>query len=169
MNDGSATDDLIASTRLDQSPANLGSIWTRETLRVLTNGNIHLILVLEWKVECLPNYLNDCLTYCVSTNDSSGHYTCDPLGYKLCHNGYEDPNTNCTKRTLINQGNTISRNLLPFVEIDECASNPCQNGATCVDRLLGYDCNCPTGFTGLLCGTGTSTCHGIVLYAKTTR
>ena len=102
VNDGSATDDLIASMRLDQNPANLGSIWTRETLRVLTGGgSAHLILVLEWKVECLPNYLDDCLNYCVSTNDSSGHYTCDPLGCKLCHNGYEDPKTNCIKRILI--------------------------------------------------------------------
>ena len=113
MNDGSATDDLIASIRLDQNPANLGSIWTRNKPRVLTNGNFHLELAFEWKVECLPNYLDDCLNYCVSTNDSSGHYTCDPLGHKLCHNGYEDPNTNCTKRTLIR--NTIVHNLLPFV------------------------------------------------------
>ncbi|XP_065843967.1 fibropellin-3-like isoform X2 [Oscarella lobularis] len=141
MNDGSATDDLITSIYLDQNPATLGSVWKRETLTVaLASSLTHLILVLEWKVQCLPNYFDNCSNYCVPTNDSSGHYTCDSLGHKLCQSGYEDPNTNCTK------------------QIDECASNSCQNGAACVDRLLGYDCICVMGFTGRLCEADTDEC-----------
>lgn len=33
-------------------------------------------------------------------------------------------------------------------ELDECVSAPCLNGATCKDRLNGFDCTCPPGFTG---------------------
>ena len=44
-----------------------------------------------------------------------------------------------------------------------CASNPCQNGATCFDHNggSGYVCLCPTGFEGTNCGTGT---HGFILF-----
>ena len=41
-----------------------------------------------------------------------------------------------------------------FLEINECQSNPCLNGATCSDILLGYTCICSAGFTGTLCETG---------------
>ena len=29
-----------------------------------------------------------------------------------------------------------------YLDIDECASNPCQNGGTCVDDINTYNCNC---------------------------
>ena len=38
--------------------------------------------------------------------------------------------------------------------IDECASNPCQHGGTCVDKHLGYKCRCRNGYTGTVCETG---------------
>lgn len=32
----------------------------------------------------------------MARNDSSGHYTCDPVtGDKVCLDGYEDPTTDC--------------------------------------------------------------------------
>ena len=34
-------------------------------------------------------------------------------------------------------------------DIDECASNPCQYGATCVNRINRYSCACRLGFTGI--------------------
>ena len=34
------------------------------------------------------------------------------------------------------------------MEIDECASDPCENNATCVDSYLSYTCLCENGFTG---------------------
>ena len=34
--------------------------------------------------------------------------------------------------------------------INECASNPCQNGATCEDQVNGYRCACVAGYNGNL-------------------
>lgn len=36
-------------------------------------------------------------------------------------------------------------------EIDECESNPCENGAQCVDRIGSYECICRNGFIGNNC------------------
>lgn len=41
------------------------------------------------------------------------------------------------------------------VNINDCASSPCLNHATCVDALNSYVCKCPPGFTGSKCETGT--------------
>ncbi|XP_077124414.1 cubilin [Ranitomeya variabilis] len=63
-------------------------------------------------------------------------YTCE------CHLGWNG--TNCT-------GN-----------IDECASNPCQNGAVCTDGINGYTCDCSRGWTGFHCETETQECGGVL-------
>ncbi|CAC5407140.1 HMCN [Mytilus coruscus] len=38
-----------------------------------------------------------------------------------------------------------------FIEINECASNPCQNQGRCVDHVLQYACVCAAGYTGKNC------------------
>ena len=43
-----------------------------------------------------------------------------------------------------------------FAEINECVSNPCQNG-TCQDSVNGFTCQCSVGYTGILCDTGRIT------------
>ena len=41
----------------------------------------------------------DCRSYCVSRNDSLGHYQCNyTAGRKVCHEGWYDPLTNCVKK-----------------------------------------------------------------------
>ncbi|EDO39369.1 predicted protein [Nematostella vectensis] len=38
--------------------------------------------------------------------------------------------------------------------INECASNPCLNGGTCVDGVNKYTCSCVSGYIGTRCETG---------------
>ena len=40
--------------------------------------------------------------------------------------------------------------LLYFV-LDECQSNPCENGGTCIDELGSYQCLCSCGYVGKNC------------------
>lgn len=35
------------------------------------------------------------------------------------------------------------------ININECASNPCLNGASCIDGEDAYSCHCQPGYTGL--------------------
>lgn len=37
------------------------------------------------------------------------------------------------------------------INIDECAQNPCQNGATCKDEINTFRCLCPAGYWGERC------------------
>lgn len=37
--------------------------------------------------------------------------------------------------------------------INECSSNPCQNGGTCTDGINGFTCTCTTQWTGEFCQT----------------
>ncbi|KAI8486346.1 hypothetical protein Bbelb_358450 [Branchiostoma belcheri] len=41
--------------------------------------------------------------------------------------------------------------LLGCDDNDDCQSNPCQNGGTCVDGLDSYSCNCADSFSGDTC------------------
>ena len=36
-------------------------------------------------------------------------------------------------------------------DIDECQSDPCINGGTCVDDIARYDCICQAGYTSTNC------------------
>ena len=44
-----------------------------------------------------------------------------------------------------------------FVDVDECASSPCQNGGTCTDDVNGYKCVCVEGYTDDNCEISRST------------
>ena len=43
-----------------------------------------------------------------------------------------------------------------LVDINECSSSPCMNGATCTDAVNSYTCACVAGYTGTHCETGES-------------
>ena len=38
--------------------------------------------------------------------------------------------------------------------VDKCSSNPCANGAICVDDVNAYICACGAGYTGAHCEAG---------------
>ncbi|XP_035672253.1 fibropellin-1-like [Branchiostoma floridae] len=44
------------------------------------------------------------------------------------------------------------------INIDECASDPCQYGGTCVDGVNSYTCHCVPGFTGDDCENDVDLC-----------
>uniref|UniRef100_A0A8B9SND0 Fibulin-7 n=1 Tax=Anas platyrhynchos TaxID=8839 RepID=A0A8B9SND0_ANAPL len=43
--------------------------------------------------------------------------------------------------------------------IDDCSSNPCANGGTCVDGNQSYMCLCPRGWSGTSCQSPVYTCR----------
>ena len=38
-----------------------------------------------------------------------------------------------------------------FKDIDDCVSNPCENGGICSDLVADYQCACVAGFAGKNC------------------
>ncbi|XP_053323004.1 cubilin [Spea bombifrons] len=44
--------------------------------------------------------------------------------------------------------------------INECSSNPCQNGGNCIDGVNSYICNCTSAWTGFHCETPKQDCGG---------
>ncbi|XP_059559814.1 sushi, nidogen and EGF-like domain-containing protein 1 isoform X5 [Myotis daubentonii] len=45
------------------------------------------------------------------------------------------------------------------LDVDECASHPCQNGGTCTHGVNSFSCQCPAGFGGPTCETAPSPCN----------
>ena len=54
---------------------------------------------------------------------------------------------------MLNQFN-IYLILVCVSDIDECASNPCQNGGVCIDQINQYICICQAGWRGAFCNIG---------------
>ncbi|XP_023196029.1 sushi, nidogen and EGF-like domain-containing protein 1 isoform X3 [Xiphophorus maculatus] len=45
------------------------------------------------------------------------------------------------------------------INVNECVSNPCQNGGSCKDRINGFICECPPGYMGVHCQTDIDECE----------
>ena len=45
------------------------------------------------------------------------------------------------------------------INIDECAVDPCENGATCVDGINDFVCECVPGFEGRNCQVNIDECE----------
>ncbi|XP_071156308.1 cubilin-like isoform X2 [Mytilus edulis] len=54
--------------------------------------------------------------------------------------------------------------LRSLLTADECSSNPCRNGGTCVDRYNGFTCKCPNAWQGITCELDVNECG---IYAGT--
>lgn len=85
-------------------------------------------------LHCGANYLEpDCHTYCVSRNDSLGHYQCNfTAGRKVCYDGWYDPLTDCVKKKKV----CIPRN-------DSFAHyncDPVSGEILCLDGWTGDNC-----------------------------
>lgn len=53
--------------------------------------------------------------------------------------------------------------ILFSIDINECLSQPCQNGGTCSDDINGYICTCLNGFAGANCDFGNWKTNSIML------
>ena len=51
-------------------------------------------------------------------------------------------------------------------DVDECASNPCNNGGTCTDFYLFYQCSCPEGSTFITITKSFNSCDRYVYTYK---
>ena len=90
--------------------------------------------------------------------NSTVTFSCQP-GYQLTGNSgstcLDSGNWNsltpeCTSKTWFIYDVDIKVDYL-FIDINECISNPCQNGGTCIDEIDGYTCFCALNFVGDLC------------------
>ncbi|XP_020602263.1 fibropellin-3-like [Orbicella faveolata] len=43
-------------------------------------------------------------------------------------------------------------------DIDDCASHPCKNNGTCIDRVNGFNCSCVPGLYGTQCESDIDEC-----------
>ena len=61
--------------------------------------NLIFSVTLNFRVVCSPNFYDqDCNTFCVARNDTSGRFTCnEDDGSIVCFEGYQNENTNCTE------------------------------------------------------------------------
>ena len=60
------------------------------------SGGTNVYLYVRHKWYCPSNYYDTyCTRYCVYTDDSTGHYTCDGNGYPICLNGWTGTSTYC--------------------------------------------------------------------------
>lgn len=44
--------------------------------------------------------------------------------------------------------------LFVLTDIDDCQSNPCQNGGTCIDEINSFVCLCLPSYGGATCEKG---------------
>ena len=51
--------------------------------------------------------------------------------------------------------------LFCLADVDECVSQPCLNGATCLNDINLFQCQCASGWTGDTCQIGK---HGLISY-----
>ncbi len=71
---------------------------TAQYTGIYNNGR----MVMGFKLECAQLYYgSNCATFCQPTDDSSGHYSCDENGGKVCLPEWMDVSTNCITRTSV--------------------------------------------------------------------
>ena len=98
--DDNGVSSTVNPTRILNSQANLQSPQVSDTFssdKTVNEGGSNVIsLSYATRIECATNYYqSDCSVYCIPTNDTTGHYTCDTNGNKICLAGYTNTSNNC--------------------------------------------------------------------------
>jgi len=92
---------------------------------------------------------------CASDNDCKVGFKCCPLphgAFNVCRK----PAVKCNQLNCGSVPCAYSVDALPYC--NDCYSNPCLNGGTCVDGNGAYTCNCPANFTGNNCEVPVPLC-----------
>uniref|UniRef100_A0A3Q2UBM1 Delta-like protein n=1 Tax=Fundulus heteroclitus TaxID=8078 RepID=A0A3Q2UBM1_FUNHE len=86
----------------------------------------------------------------ISSNVCGPHGRCIslPAGNFSCSCDLGFSGTYCHETTAFPNIPTLS------ADINDCASYPCKNGGTCIDRINSFECVCPGGWEGDLCDVG---------------
>jgi protein eyes shut len=98
------------------------------------------------------------LTLHSNTNISHFSYLTSPLGSgNKCHNGGLCVEGRGLDFTCECADGWTGR--FCSINIDECESSPCLNGAVCIDKIAGYACSCSKEYTGTNCEESIKVCN----------
>lgn len=76
-------------------------------------------MTMSFNVACAKNYYgSNCRTFCRPTDDSTGHYTCDDTGGRVCLPGWMDVSTSCLTRE------SVVMIIAPHVHSDRVQTTP---------------------------------------------
>uniref|UniRef100_A0A1A8HC73 Delta-like protein n=1 Tax=Nothobranchius korthausae TaxID=1143690 RepID=A0A1A8HC73_9TELE len=103
--------------------------------------------------QATPCQVIDSCTVAIATNDSAGEQhvpsnVCGPRGL-------------CISRPAGNFSCVCDpgfSGIYCHENINDCISNPCGNGGTCIDRINTFQCFCPDGWEGQLCDLNVNEC-----------
>ncbi|XP_072217867.1 protein jagged-2b isoform X1 [Leuresthes tenuis] len=109
---------------------------------------------LKENCQTTPCQVIDSCTVAIATNDSAGvqHISsnvCGPRGRCISH-----PAGNFT--CICDPGFS---GIYCHENINDCISNPCRNGGTCIDGVNSFQCFCPDGWEGQLCDLNVNECR----------
>ncbi|KAF5295925.1 hypothetical protein FQR65_LT10356 [Abscondita terminalis] len=134
--------------------------WTEDVHR-----SNYSTLGFEYRVTCDPHYYGKgCENFCRPRDDNFGHYTCSPVGDRVCLSGWTGDY--CTKARCLpgcdeQHGHCSKPNECKCQSgwegplCDECQRYPgCMHG-TCVKP---WDCLCNEGWGGLFCNQDLNFC-----------
>ena len=130
------------------------------TGRNCSTGKSMLIKIFMTKMNSLTFFLYVDINDCAVNPCENGGTCTDKVNNYICScvPGYTGRNCSTGKSMTIKIFKTKMNSLTLFlyVDINDCALNPCQNGGTCVDKVNNYTCSCVPGYTGRNCSTGKS-------------
>ena len=85
----------ILNTQANLQSPQISSNFSSDTT-VDEDGSNVILLLYATRTECATNYYQlNCSVYCIPTNDSIGHCTCDTHGNKICLPDYTNISNNC--------------------------------------------------------------------------